>query len=60
MTAPDRVMVISATVVTSDPEQATRAAEVFGRAAAGLILDGINVTINMGIPEDEPEPEDPT
>lgn len=46
-------IVISASVVTENPEHANRAAEVLGRAAAGLVLDGINVNLSMGIPEDE-------
>lgn len=50
-------VVISATVVTDNPEHAARAAEVLARAAAGLVLDGIDVSVAMGVPEDEAEPE---
>lgn len=58
METPDRVMVISATVVTTSPDHAVRAAEVLARAASGLILDGIDVSVSMGIPEDD-DPEEP-
>ncbi|HEU4543005.1 MAG TPA: hypothetical protein VFR23_17880 [Jiangellaceae bacterium] len=46
-------MVISATVVTDDATKAARAAEVLARAAAGLVLDGIDVSVSMGIPSDD-------
>ncbi len=48
-------MVISVTVVTSDPQQAARAMESFGRAAAGLGLDGISVSLHIGTPTDDDE-----
>lgn len=48
-------IVISATVVTDDQEQALKAAEVLARAAAGLVLDGVNVSVHMGIADDEDE-----
>lgn len=57
MTNPAPVMVISATVVTSAPDQAVKAAEILTRAATGLILDGINVSVTMGIPEDDEGPD---
>lgn len=47
--------VVSATVVTNNPEHITRAAEVLGRASAGLVLDGIDVMLTFGKPEDDPE-----
>lgn len=40
-------MVISATVVTTDHEKAARAAEVLARAAAGLVLDEISVSLML-------------
>ncbi len=49
------IVVVSATVVTENPEHAARAAEVLARAAAGLVLDGINVNVSLGIPDDDPE-----
>ena len=49
------VIVVSATVVTDNPEHAARAAEVLARAAAGLVLDGISVNVSLGIPDDDPE-----
>jgi hypothetical protein len=50
------VIIISASVVTDNPEHATRAAEVLARAATGLVLDGIDVSVAMGIPpEDDPD-----
>lgn len=44
---PDETMVISATVVTADPEKAARAGEVLSRAAVGLVLDGVSVNISL-------------
>lgn len=49
-------VVITAAVVTDDQQAAARAAEVLARAATGLVLDGINVSISMGVPEEEDEP----
>jgi hypothetical protein len=49
----DRPVVISATVFTEDPGYAARAAEVLARAAAGLVLEGINVSVAMAVPEDD-------
>lgn len=48
-----KTVVVSATVVTEDPTHATKAAEVLARAAAGLVLDGIAVSVSMGLPDDE-------
>lgn len=47
------VLVVSATVVTDKPEAAVRAAEVFARAAAGLVLEGISVNVSLGKPSVE-------
>ena len=44
----DEVVVVSATVVTDDPEHIARAAEVFGRACAGLVLEGMSVSLSLG------------
>lgn len=49
-------IVVSATVVTDDPTHAARAAEVLARAAAGLVLDGISVTVSLGVPEEDETP----
>lgn len=46
-------IVVSVTVVTDDPEQVTRTGEAFNRAAAGLALDGISVSVDYGIPNDD-------
>jgi hypothetical protein len=48
-------IVISATVVTDDQQQASHAAEVLARAAAGLVLDGIPVNVSMGVPDADEE-----
>jgi len=47
--------VVSLTVVSEEPEHITRAAEVMARAAAGLALDGVMVSLTIGAPEDEDE-----
>lgn len=54
---PGKAIVISATVVTEDHAAALKAAEVLARAAAGLVLDGIDVSVSMGRPSDDPETE---
>lgn len=54
------LFVISASVVTDTPMHATKAAEVLARAAAGLLLDGIQASLTMGIPVDDDEDEDAT
>jgi len=51
----DPLMVISATVVTANSEHAAKAAEILARAAVGLVLDGIDVSVSMGVPTDENE-----
>jgi hypothetical protein len=48
-------IVVSLTVVTDDPEHATRAAEAMARVATGLVLDRINVSLSLGVAEDEEE-----
>jgi hypothetical protein len=53
------VVVISATVVTKNPDHVAKAAEVLARAAAGLALEGIDVSLSFGIPEDD-EPDGET
>jgi hypothetical protein len=49
----ERTMVVSLTVVTENQEDAVRVGEVFARAAVGLVLEGITVNLNLGIPDDE-------
>jgi hypothetical protein len=44
---------VTASVVTENPEYVVKAAEAFGRAIAGLALEGINVGLNIGTVEDE-------
>lgn len=66
---PDETMVISATVVTDDPEKAARAGEVLSRASVGLVLDGISVMVSLSRADADPvdlhheidfdDPEDP-
>jgi hypothetical protein len=46
-------VVISATIVTENPEHATRAAEAFARACTGLVLEGINVSLSMGYGDED-------
>jgi hypothetical protein len=45
-------MVVSLTVVSTEAEHITRAAEVMARAAAGLALEGIMVNLSLGTPSD--------
>jgi hypothetical protein len=49
----DKATVVSVSVVSENPEHIVKAAEVFARAAAGLVLDGIMVNLSMGQGEDE-------
>ena len=66
---PEETMVISATVVTDDPEKAARAGEVLSRASIGLVLDGITVMVSLSRADADPvdlhheidfdDPEDP-
>lgn len=44
---PGRTIAISASVFTESPEEAAKAAEALARVAAGLVLDGIDVSVNM-------------
>lgn len=49
-------LVVNLSVVTRDASEATRAAEVMARAAAGLALEGISVALNLGtVPDHETE-----
>jgi hypothetical protein len=52
-------VVISATVVTDDPEHLVKAAEVLGRAAAGLGLEGIDVSLSITTVPDDPDEAEP-
>lgn len=52
---PDKTIIITASVVTEDHNQAARAAEVLARAAAGLVLEGISVGVTMGQLDEEDE-----
>lgn len=50
-----KVVVVSVAVVTAKPETVARAAEVLARAAAGLVMEGIDVSVSLGVPDEEPE-----
>lgn len=50
-------LVVSLSVVTDDPEAAARSAEVMARAAAGLALEGLSVSLSLGTVIDEDEDE---
>lgn len=50
----DDAVVVSLTVVTDNHEHILKAAEVMGRAGAGLVLDGITVSLSMGRGDAEP------
>lgn len=56
-----RSLVISLQVVTESQGDATRAAEAFARVATGLVLDGIDVSLDLTELEadDELELEEP-
>ena len=41
------VVVVSVSVVIDQSEHIARAAEVLARAAAGLVLEGISVSVSM-------------
>lgn len=45
-------IVVSANVVSKEPEQITRAFEALARAAAGLALEGIYVSVSASTVED--------
>ena len=51
-------ILISASVRTDDRDHALRAAEVLARAAAGLFLNGVSVSVSVGRPPDD-EDDDP-
>lgn len=54
-------LVVSFTVVTDNPPDVIRATEVLGRAATGLVLEGISVSITLGqVEDDEAEVEEPS
>lgn len=53
--AATKAIVISASVVADNHDQAARAAEVLARAVTGLALEGISVGISMTQAEDEEE-----
>jgi len=53
MTDSRRTTVVSLTVVTEVEEHVTKAAEAFARIAAGLVLDGITVNLNLGQVDDD-------
>lgn len=43
----EQTIAVSVTVYTTDPQEVAKAAEVLGRAAAGLALDGISTSMNI-------------
>jgi len=47
--------VISLTIVTEQPEKVARAMEVFGRAAVGLSMEDLFVSISVSRTSDEDE-----
>lgn len=44
---------VSLSVTSDNPETITRAMEAFGRAGAGLVLEGVSVFLLAGPEEDE-------
>lgn len=52
MTA-EPTLAVSANVYTSDPQAVAKAAEVLGRAVAGLAMDGISANLSVIVLEDE-------
>ncbi len=61
MPDPDKhpTIVVSVGIVSNNPADVVRAGEVFARAASGLVLEGVNVSVSFGIPtEDNDEAED--
>jgi hypothetical protein len=46
-------MVVSVTLVTEDQEAVVRAVESFARAAAGLALEGLMVSVTVSTLEDD-------
>ncbi len=53
-----REVEVSLFVTSDNPEVVARAAELFGRAAAGLAMDGAEVMLIIGEDYDEAEAED--
>lgn len=53
MSADPAAVVVSAHVVSTDPGQITKAAEVLTRAIAGLALEGIEVGLSMSTQTDQ-------
>lgn len=49
---------VCASVITRVPEHALKASEVLARAAAGLLLDGISVSVSMHTVDHDPEGDD--
>lgn len=58
MTDAPKTVVVSVSIVTDNPADVVRASEVFARAASGLVLEGINVSLTLGIPSDDNEDEE--
>lgn len=50
---PEETMVISVSVVTNNVELATRAVDVLSRAATGIALEGLMVSITVSRGEQE-------
>lgn len=46
-------LAVSADVFTENQEHAAKAAEVLARAAVGLLLDGVQVTVSMSVLDEE-------
>jgi hypothetical protein len=55
---PRSSLVVSLSVVTEDEQAAVRASEVMARAAAGLALEGITVSLTIGTVIDDGEDDD--
>ncbi len=53
----ENLIVVSATVVTTNSEHVARAGEVLARASAGLALAGVDVQLTFGVQEDESDPD---
>ena len=54
----DQPIIVSAMVFTSNEEHAAKAAEVFGRVAVGLVLEGIDVSVRLSIDRDDENDEE--
>lgn len=53
--ATDTELCIGMTVITGEPALVTRTLEVFARAAAGLALEGLHVSVHASTIDDESE-----